>query len=69
MFTRNPRLQPGKFLNSGAKRLLQQNPRCSGLDATVALGLFMTQLGHEYRIFGALHNACLNTPHTPTWLV
>src|SRR4029079_10944842 len=25
MFTRKPRLQPGKFLNSGAKRLLQHN--------------------------------------------
>jgi hypothetical protein len=32
MFTRKPRLQPGKFLNSGAKRLLQHN---------------RAQLGHE----------------------
>jgi hypothetical protein len=28
MFTRKPRLQPGKFLNSGAKRLLQHNLPC-----------------------------------------
>jgi hypothetical protein len=31
MFTRKPRLQPGKFLNSGAKRLLQHNLATTGL--------------------------------------
>src|SRR6266511_1584308 len=35
--------------------------RCSGLDATVALGLFMTQLRHRPPNFAVMHNAAFPT--------